>query len=703
MIYSKDLATPIEYLKGVGPVKAEVLKKELNIHTFGDLLLHFPFRYVDKTKITEIADITEDSQFIQVRGKLTHLSTKGEGRGKRLVARIADQTSFVELVWFRGVSYFEKFLQKGKEYLVFSKPTFFRGKPQFSHPEIEEITNPNIPLSSRLMPIYHSTEKLKAKKLDTRGLARIIQSLLEKITALSIPEIFTEEFLADQQLMARYNAFKNVHIPVSEKHIASARYRLKFEEFFCFQMRLLRTKNVRKKLEGIVFGELGEKFHGFYKENLGFELTNAQKRVLKEIRRDTMTGSQMNRLLQGDVGSGKTVVALMTMLMAIDNGYQACIMAPTEILAQQHYKSITEMVEGLDVKVDILTGSIKGKKRRNMLDYLELGLIDILVGTHALIEDSVKYKNLGIAIIDEQHRFGVEQRGRLWLKNTPAPHILVMTATPIPRTLAMTLYGDLDVSIIDELPPGRKPIVTLHRYDKDRLVVFGFLRQQLDKGQQAYIVYPLIEESENFDYKNLEDGYASITRAFPSPKYRVSIVHGQMHTVDKDFEMEQFVEGKTNILVATTVIEVGVNVPNASVMIIESAERFGLSQLHQLRGRVGRGADQAYCVLMTGHKITKHGKERIETMVATNDGFKIAEVDMTLRGPGDIQGLQQSGFAGLRMANIAKDQRILQRARSAATLLLDEDLELEKEEHAILKAFLQTQAEQLKLEWGRVS
>jgi len=698
-----DLNTPIEYLKGVGPVKSEVLKKELGVKTFGDLLQHYPFRYVDKTKITYISDINENSQYIQIRGQLTSMSLVGSGRGQRLTAKIADQTGEVELVWFKGISYFQKFLVKRKEYLVFSKPTFFRGKPNFTHPDIEEIVDPNIPLSSRLMPIYHSTEKLKAKKLDTRGLARIIQNLIERLTPDSIPDFLTPEFVEDQQLMSRYEAFRNVHAPSSEEHITSARYRLKFEEFFCFQMRLLQVRQVRKKLEGIVLETLGDKFHNFFKNNLGFELTGAQKRVLKEIRRDTITGSQMNRLLQGDVGSGKTVVALMTMLMALDNGYQTCLMAPTEILAQQHFKSISKMVRGLDITVELLTGSIKGKKRRSLLDYLEIGVIDILIGTHALIEDSVKYKNLGMAVIDEQHRFGVQQRAKLWLKSKIPPHVLVMTATPIPRTLAMTLYGDLDVSQIDELPPGRKAIKTLHRYDKDRLAVFGFLRDQIDKGRQVYIVYPLIEESETFDYKNLMDGFDSITRAFPMPKYHVSIVHGQMHTVDKDFEMERFVEGKTQILVATTVIEVGVDVPNASLMIIESAERFGLSQLHQLRGRVGRGSQQSYCVLMTGHKMTKPGRERIETMVATTDGFKIAEVDMRLRGPGDIQGLQQSGFAGLRMGNVVEDQQILQRARSAATLLLDEDPELERDEHQALKAFLKSQAEQQKLEWSRIS
>ena len=694
-----QLISPVMYLKGVGPAKAEALTKYLGIATFGDLITHYPFRYIDKTKVTAIEEITEDTQYVQIRGRVTAMHTIGEMRKKRLVVRLADDTGLMELVWFRSIAYFAKFLQVGAEYLVFGKPTFFRGKANFSHPDIEPIVGP-ITLTNRFMPVYPSSEKIKGKKLDSRGLERLIKVLFEKITPADVEENLPPKIVEEEQLMGRFEALKNIHFPREEKAIAEAQNRLKFEEFFGFQVKLLQLKHVRKKLKGYVFDKVGDKFNGFFKQ-LPFELTGAQKRVLKEIRTDMKTGSQMNRLLQGDVGSGKTIVALMTMLMGLDNGYQTCMMAPTEILAQQHFENIKNMTKGLDITVELLTGSVKGKRRRLILEGLELGFIHMLVGTHALIEDTVKFQELGVVIIDEQHRFGVEQRSKLWTKSTQPPHVLVMTATPIPRTLAMTLYGDLDVSVIDELPPGRKAIITAHRYEKDRLRIFGFMREQVKLGRQVYVVYPLIDESEHFNYANLMEGYAHITNEFPMPDYHVSVVHGQMHTSDKDFEMQRFKDGETQIMVATTVIEVGVDVPNASVMIIESANRFGLSQLHQLRGRVGRGAEQSFCILMTDYKLSADARQRLKTMVETNDGFKIAEVDMKLRGPGMIQGTQQSGNVGLKMADVVKDQAILQKAREAAARLLEDDPDLTKPENQPLKEYLQSQ--DVQFEWSRIS
>jgi len=695
------LHTPVTYIKGVGPAKAEALAKELMIETFEDMFQHYPFRYIDKTKVTLINEISEDSQFIQLRGKVTNVQVIGDARKRRLVANFADTSGYLELIWFKGVQYFQNYLQLNQEYLVFGKPTFFRGKANMAHPEVEPIVGP-IKLTNRWMPVYGSTEKLKPKNLDSKGLGKIIRTLFEKIEAKDIPEIFPPKLLEAEKLMDRYQAFLNIHLPTDEAAIVKAQDRIKFEEFFCFQMKLLKVKHIRKKFAGYIFGAVGDLFNGFYKK-LPFELTGAQKRVIKEIRRDTKTGAQMNRLLQGDVGSGKTIVGLMAILMALDNGFQGCLMAPTEILAQQHFEGISKMVEGLGINVELLTGSVKGKKRKIILDGIQLGFIHILIGTHALIEKQVAFKELGMVVIDEQHRFGVEQRSKLWLKNERPPHVLVMTATPIPRTLAMTLYGDLDVSVIDELPPGRKAIITAHRYEKDRLRIFGFMKEQIKLGRQIYVVYPLIEESEHFNYNNLMAGYESITRAFPPPDFRISIVHGQMHSSDKDMEMQRFKDKETDILVATTVIEVGVDVPNASVMVIESAERFGLSQLHQLRGRVGRGSEQSFCILLTGYKLSTDGRQRLKTMVDTNDGFKIAEVDLKLRGPGMITGTQQSGTFGFHMADVVKDQEILVRAREAAAQILEQDTNLEKPEHQALKKYLSSHKGNKKIDWSRIS
>ncbi len=701
------LDNPITYLKGVGPAKATLLEKELEIHTYGDLLLHYPFRYIDRTRLTPISEISPDSQWIQIKGTITSVQTKGNGPKQRLAVTLADESGTVELVWFKGVQYFRKMLTLRKEYLVFGKPNYYGRQLSIPHPDIELLEGP-VTFTQRLMPVYSSTEKLNAKGLNTKGIAKLVRTVFESIEPADVHEILPKSVLENEKFGNRYQAFINIHLPEDESVINEASRRLKFEEFFFFQIKLLQLKHARKKFKGLVFKNVGEHFNTFYK-NLPFELTGAQKRVLKEIRRDTMPigeadySAQMNRLLQGDVGSGKTIVALLSMLIALDNGYQACMMAPTEILANQHFDTIRGMLKGMDINVEILTGSVKGKRRRLLLEGLELGFIHILIGTHALIEKAVKFKELGIAIIDEQHRFGVEQRSKLWLKSTIPPHVLVMTATPIPRTLAMTLYGDLDVSVIDELPPGRKAIVTAHRFEKDRLRVFGFMKEQIALGRQIYIVYPLIDESEHFDYQDLKSGFESIERAFPRPKYQVSVVHGQLHTTDKDFEMQRFKDGETNILVATTVIEVGVDVPNASVMIIESANRFGLSQLHQLRGRVGRGGDQSYCILLTDYKLSSDAKVRLQTMVDTSDGFKIAEVDMKLRGPGMIEGTQQSGDLGLRLADVIKDQPLLERARTVAKNLIEDDPSLEKPDNINLKNYLTRNQGLQRIEWSRIS
>jgi len=702
------LDTPISYLKGVGPKRAEVLGKELNLFTFSDLLHHFPFRYVDKTKLYVIRDITPDTQYIQLRGTIIGIEAINDGKtAKRLTATLRDQEgSLIELIWFKGISYMQQYVRRNTDYMVFGKPNFFKQKVSIAHPEMEMISEEtDLNLDNRFEAIYSSTEKLRTQNLDSRGIHRLIKTLWERIGEQDLPEILPPDLLKTHQLMGRHAAYRNIHLPDNDQVIAKAEYRLKFDEFFLIQMRLLRQKTDRhRRLIGFKFDKVGDYFNTFYHQHLPFELTGAQKRVVKDIRRDTMTGMQMNRLVQGDVGSGKTMVALLAMLIALDNGFQTCMMAPTEILAQQHYEKLTELVQPIGLKVELLTGSVKGKKRRLLLESLQLGIIHILIGTHALLEDEVSFKNLGLVVVDEQHRFGVAQRARLWQKNEQPPHILVMTATPIPRTLAMTLYGDLDVSVIDELPPGRKPIVTYHARESQRLRVFGFIREELNKGRQTYIVYPLINESEKMSYQNLMDGYESISRAFPPPEFQISIVHGQMSAADKDFEMQRFKNRETHIMVATTVIEVGVDVPNASLMLIESAERFGLSQLHQLRGRVGRGAEQSYCVLMSGDKLTADGKRRLQTMVETNDGFQISEVDMELRGPGDMQGTQQSGMLQMRIANLAKDQQILQNARNAAADLLQNDPNLQQPEHTALLRYLQTaDRQQGQSEWSRIS
>ncbi len=698
------LSTPIEYLKGVGPAKAGLLNKDLGIFTFEDLLQHYPFRYVDKTKVYQISEIQENMPFAQFKGKLTSLRLMGQQRSKRLVARVYDGTGSIELIWFKGVSMLQKILDLNQEYLVYGKPSVYNGKVNIPHPEMELLEGGK-PQGNKLEGVYSTTEKLKSRGLDSKGLHKLMQMLFTKVGREDLPEYLPAKLKQEFRLPDRYDAMKEVHHPTTVEKANAARLRIKFDELLFIQLSLLSRKvNRIQKVKGIIFENLGEHFHNYFDNFLGFELTGAQKRVLREIRRDTRYGGQMNRLLQGDVGSGKTVVALMTMLMSVDNGLQACMMAPTEILAQQHYKGLSEELQDMEVEVALLTGSIKGKKRREILERLLAGEIDILIGTHALIEDTVKFKKLGIAVIDEQHRFGVAQRARLWAKNEDfPPHVLVMTATPIPRTLAMTLYGDLDVSVIDELPPGRKSIQTMHLKDKDRLRIFKFMKEQIQLGRQVYVVYPLIKESETMDYKDLMDGFDSITRAFPLPDYAVSVVHGQMKPADKEYEMQRFVKGETQIMVATTVIEVGVNVPNASVMIIESSERFGLSQLHQLRGRVGRGADQSYCLLVTGEKLSNDGRKRLRAMVDTNDGFKIAELDLQLRGPGILSGTQQSGMEKLKMASLTEDTRLLARVRTAVEDIFEEDPNLGKPEHEKLRQELVLYNKHNNRNWSRIS
>lgn len=700
------LKTKIEFLKGVGPTKAVVLQKELGIFTLGDLLMHFPFRYVDKTKFHLVKDISpeSDGENVQLKGILRRLESTGTGRTKRLVGRFRDDTGAIELVWFRGANWLQKSLQTGSEYIVYGKVNNFNGRVSIPHPEIELLANSNIENALTLAPVYPSTDKLTNKGLDAKGQRKLMTILWNKIKEEDIPEILPDYILEKLKLPGRYKALKDIHFPKNQVDLKNAINRLKFEELFFLQLRLLQLRENRKTdLLGFQFSKIGEKFLGFYNEKIPFELTGAQKRVIKEIRKDLGTARQMNRLLQGDVGSGKTMVGLMAMLMALDNGYQACMLAPTEILAQQHYISISEYVEGLDITVGFLSGSIKGKKRRILLESLAEGEIDILIGTHAILEDPVIFKNLGLSITDEQHRFGVKQRSRLWKKSKPCPpHILVMTATPIPRTLAMTLYGDLDVSVIDELPPGRKDVKTIHKTEAGRLRIFGFMQQEIDKGRQVYIVYPLIEESATLDLNNLMEGYESISRVFLPPKYNISIVHGRMKPADKDYEMQRFVKGETQIMVATTVIEVGVNVPNASVMVIENTERFGLSQLHQLRGRVGRGAEQSYCILMTGDKLSKIGKQRVQTMCATNNGFEIADADLKLRGPGSIEGTQQSGTINFRLADLAQDGKILQTARELAKRILEDDVKFEKPNHEPIRKYMEIYGKKIK-GWSRIS
>jgi ATP-dependent DNA helicase RecG len=698
-----DLSTAIEYLKGVGPTKADLLKKELQIFRFADLLQLYPYRYVDRSRFYKVSEVASAEAEVQVIGKITNLhEVAGKGRNKRLVAHFEDETGSLELVWFKGVPWVKKSLQLGQVYVLYGKPNYFQGSLNFPHPDLELLEEFKSSPLKGLQPLYPSTEKLNQRGLSNKNIAKLTSALLPQVKGL-LPEFFPEDFLQHYQLLIRESAFMEVHFPSSLARMEQSRHRLKFEELFFLQLEMVRQKHQHTaKFKSFAFKAVGNSFLHFYKNILPFELTDAQKRVVKEIRRDTAQGKHMNRLLQGDVGSGKTIVALMAMLLAVDNGFQACLMAPTEILAKQHYIGLTELTENLPVNVALLTGSSKTAQRREIHAALQNGTLHILIGTHALLEDKVKYHNLGLAVVDEQHRFGVAQRAKLWAKNSLPPHILVMTATPIPRTLAMSVYGNLDLSVIDELPPGRKPIQTVHRFDSNRLQVFEFMRQEIALGRQVYIVYPLIEESETMDYKDLMDGYESVQRAFPTPDFQVSVVHGKMKPADKDFEMQRFVAGKTQIMVATTVIEVGVNVPNASVMVIESAERFGLSQLHQLRGRVGRGAEKSYCILMSGHKLSNDAKTRLKTMVRTQDGFEIAEVDLKLRGPGDLMGTRQSGLLNLQLADLTKDTVIVEQSREAVQNLLQDDPRLEKPQHqALLRQFNQRKAG--KINWGRVS
>lgn len=675
------LHTPLVYLKGVGPNRAETLKSELGLETYGDLLQLYPNRYLDKTKYYKIKELQNSGADVQVVGKIVHLKTIDQKRGKRLEASFVDDSGEMKLVWFRGHKWIKESLKINEPYVVFGRVNRYGKIFSMPHPEMELLKEHQAGLKISMQPIYPSTEKLSAKGITNRVLSKMVQQLFME-TKANFTETLSGELLNQLKLLSKADALLNVHFPKSQEILAKAQFRLKFEELFFIQMLLLLKKADRKqKIRGFPFTQVGDTFHSFFEDHLPFELTRAQKRVIKEIRSDMGSSAQMNRLLQGDVGSGKTIVALMCMLLAIDNGFQACLMAPTEILAQQHYTGLKSLLTDMPVKIALLTGSTKKSERTLMHNQLQNGNLNILVGTHAVLEDKVQFKNLGLAVVDEQHRFGVAQRSKLWHKNKVPPHILVMTATPIPRTLAMSLYGDLDISVIDELPPGRKPIKTVHRYDANRLKVFRFIKDEIKKGRQIYVVYPLIQESEALDYKDLMDGYESIAREFPLPDYQISIVHGKMKPKDKDYEMERFVKGETQIMVATTVIEVGVNVPNASVMIIESAERFGLSQLHQLRGRVGRGAEQSFCILMTGHKLSEEARKRLETMCRTNDGFEIAEVDLDLRGPGDLMGTQQSGLPHLKIADLVKDNAILKVARNYAGLVLKADPKLEKEEN----------------------
>jgi ATP-dependent DNA helicase RecG len=679
------LQTPITYLKGVGPNRAETLQSELGISTYQDLLNLFPNRYIDKTQYYKIGQLLRSNADVQIIGKIIHIKTVEQKKGKRLVAIFKDEAGEMELVWFRGQKWIRENLKLNTPYVIFGRCNWYNGKFSMPHPEMELLTEHEQGVKVMMQPVYPSTEKLSNKGITNRVINKLLQQLFIE-TKGRFSETLSPTLLQELKLISKSEALFNIHFPKNQEYLAKAQFRLKFEELFYIQLQLLLKKMLRKqKIKGFTFDKVGELFNDFYKSHLPFELTNAQKRVIKEIRADLGSNAQMNRLLQGDVGSGKTIVALMTILLAIDNGFQACLMAPTEILANQHFNGIKELLEGIHVNIALLTGSVKKSARKVIHEQLENGELHILIGTHALLEDKVQYKNLGLAIVDEQHRFGVAQRSKLWHKNEVPPHILVMTATPIPRTLAMSLYGDLDISVIDELPPGRKAIKTVHRFDANRLKVFGFIRDEIKKGRQIYVVYPLIQESEALDYKDLMDGYESIVRDFPLPDYQISIVHGKMKPADKDYEMERFVKGETHIMVATTVIEVGVNVPNASVMIIESAERFGLSQLHQLRGRVGRGADQSYCILMTSHKLSSEAKTRLETMVRTNDGFEIAEVDLKLRGPGDLMGTQQSGILNLKIADIVKDNDILKTARHFAIQLLKEDPSLEKSDNLVIR------------------
>ncbi len=702
------LNSPIEYLKGITAQRGELLRKELKIHNFHDLLNHFPFRHIDKTNIDKIADLTEANEFAYVAGTLQHSEILGAGRSRRLVAKLKDDTGVIDLVWFQGINWIEKILHTGHKYFVFGKLGFFMGMPQIAHPDLENFVAAESSGKASLLPVYPSTEKLKARGLNGSALGKITRELLDRISEKDLPENLIENIIKEYKFISRYNAYKYIHFPPTIQHYNHALRRLKFDELFFAQLRLQIRKMQRHRFsKGYVFEKTGEYFESFYKNYLSFELTNAQKKVLKEIRKDTATGRQMNRLLQGDVGSGKTIVALLCMLIAAGNSnkegapYQSVLMAPTEILAQQHYESISSALKDMQINVRLLTGSTKAKERKQILLGCAEGTIHILLGTHAVIEDKVTFKNLAFAVIDEQHKFGVAQRAQLWKKNTLPPHVLVMTATPIPRTLALTAYGDLDYSVMDELPPGRKPITTIHRNETSRPAVMDFIKTEIALGRQAYIIYPLIEESSKLDFEHLLKGYEEVKSFFPEPAYWISMVHGKQSSEQKETNMQRFIKADTHILVGTTVIEVGVNVPNASVMVIESCERFGLSQLHQLRGRVGRGAEQSYCILLTGKKLSNDGRERMKILTATNDGFLVAEKDLELRGPGEIEGTRQSGALNFKLASIVNDKVMLEAARAAAEKLLEADPDVNMAENLPIKNCLYQQKG--KTGWSKIA
>ncbi|HVG14266.1 MAG TPA: ATP-dependent DNA helicase RecG [Chitinophagaceae bacterium] len=699
---SNILSYPIEYLKGVGPQRADILKKELNIFTFNDLLHYFPFRHLDKTSIARIGTLTSALDFAQVKGRLISFEVIGDKAAKRLVASLKDDSGIIELTWFKGLNWVEKTLTTGTEYIAFGRLSFFMGKPQIVHPEIEKLDSGATEAKAFLEPVYSTTEKLKARSLGSKFIGKMMQALFAVVSPKDMPENLPESILQKNRFIPRFQAYLQIHFPGSVAQHEQAINRLKFEELFITQIRLSIIRFQRHRFsKGIVFDKVGDLFNTFYHQHLPFQLTGAQKRVMKEIRVDVAKGHQMNRLLQGDVGSGKTIVAVLSMLLAIDNGYQCCLMAPTEILAQQHFHSVSALLKDLPIGIHLLTGSTKAKERKYILGCLEEGTLSMIIGTHALIEEVVKFKNLGLAIIDEQHRFGVAQRASLWKKAAIPPHILVMTATPIPRTLAMTAYGDLDYSVMDELPPGRQPITTVHRYDSYRTSIMDFIKGEIENGRQIYIIFPLIQESAKLDYENLMQGYENVKAFFPEPRYWISMVHGKQTSEVKENNMQRFVKGDTQIMVSTTVVEVGVNVPNASVMIIENAEKFGLSQLHQLRGRVGRGAEKSYCILLTSVKLSNDARERLKTMVATNNGFEIAEKDLELRGPGDIEGTRQSGALNLRIADLIKDKAILERAKAMAEDLVGADPDLESAENNALKLYLMSL--QGKTLWSKIS
>jgi ATP-dependent DNA helicase RecG len=697
------LQTPIEFLKGVGPKRADILRKEFEIFTFEDLLLYYPYRHIDKSKIYHIADIQTEGAYIQLKGKIVSVEMVGQQRGKRLVAQFVDETGSLELVWFNGIKWVQDLLKENREFIVFGKPTLFNRHWNITHPElIDPKSQPQSMVPTNFQPLYNTSEKAKRAGMDSKAISKLVMALLPQVKDV-IRERLSEDILQHLKLMPLKEALCNIHYPADMQALSDAQLRLKFDELFFTQLKLLKLKLMTsKKYKGHVFSVVGDNFNTFYHNYLPFPLTNAQKRVIKEIRADMGSGRQMNRLLQGDVGSGKTITALLLMLIAKDNGFQSCLMAPTEILATQHYETVKRMLAPMDIRVEFLSGSTKTAKRREIHEGLRNGDIDILIGTHALIEDEVQFKNLGFVVIDEQHRFGVEQRAKLWKKNIIPPHILVMTATPIPRTLAMTLYGDLDLSVIDELPKGRKPIITAHYFEKDRLRLNGFLKKEISKGRQVFVVYPLIQESEKMDLQDLMAGYEAMSQAFPLPEYALGIVHGKMKPEEKDFEMQRFIKNETQILLSTTVIEVGIDVPNATVMVVENAERFGLSQLHQLRGRVGRGGEQSYCILMSGNKLTTESKQRLDAMVSTNDGFEIANIDLKLRGPGDLQGTQQSGILDFKIADLVKDEKLVIYTRNLAMSSLDNDPDLSKPENAPIARYL-AELMRRNVFWGMIS